>query len=73
MGDTSKQFWGVHSEKDGKPVLRAWAPSEAEANALIEQIKAADADHPDDEYFVTELSERSVRMFKDSGFIPADA
>lgn len=69
MGST---FWGIHSEKDGKPVIRAWAKSEAEANALVAKIKAGDPT-PEDEYWVTPLSERSVAMFKDSGFIPADA
>jgi hypothetical protein len=72
MAEAQKNFWGVHSEKDGKPVIRAWAKSEAEANALVGKIKAGDS-IPEDEYWVTPLSERSVAMFKESGFIPADA
>ena len=73
MGTTTNEFWGVHSEKDGKPALRAWAKSEAEAKALVEQIKRSDADQAEDDYWVDQLSPRAVAGFKDSGFIPADA
>lgn len=71
-------LWSVHSDEGGMPMMRAWAKSEDEAKALLEEIKAADEASPRSpdekaDYWVLQLSLEEVSQFKASGFIPDDA
>lgn len=66
-------LWSVHSETDGMPMMRAWAKSEAEAKALLEEMKSSDEDAAKTEYWVLPLTKGEVSQFKASGFIPTDA
>jgi hypothetical protein len=63
----------VHSSKDDRPVFRDWAKSEAAALEKLEAVKRRDAHQPDDDYWVTELTENQVRDFIRVGAIPSDA
>ena len=67
------QLWGVHSEKDGRPVFRGWAKSKNDADTVAARIRKDDGDQPDDRYFVLPLSDEDVFNFKRVGMIPADA
>lgn len=71
-------LWSVHSDTDGRPMMRAWAKSEDAAKALLEEIKADDEASPGaadekTDYWVLQLSLEEVAQFKASGFIPDDA
>ncbi len=65
-------LWAIHSDKNGMPVLRAWAKSEADANAKLNEIKSSDA-APEDSYWVTQLLAHQIEALKGNGFIPGDA
>jgi hypothetical protein len=65
-------LWAIHSEKDGRPVLRRWAPSEDEANRVMGELKSTDAT-PEDGYWITRLSSHQIEALKGNGFIPANA
>lgn len=66
-------LWSVHSETDGRPMMRAWAKTEAEANELLQELKRSDEDSEKTQYWVLQLTKGDVLDFKASGFIPADA
>ena len=65
-------FWAIHSNKNGMPVLRAWAKSESDANAKLNEIKSSDPT-PEDSYWVTQLLAHQIEALKGNGFIPGDA
>jgi hypothetical protein len=65
-------YWGIHSEKDGQPMLRDWAPSEAEAQARMAEIQRADEDEAMT-YWVVQMTEAEADSFKMAGVIPHDA
>lgn len=67
------QLWAVHSESDGKPYIRRWAKSEAEATGLIPELKKTDALAATNTYWVTQLTVGEVAGLKHTGFIPKDA
>lgn len=64
-------FFGIHSEKNGCPMMRGWAKSEAEANAMLEKIKASDAE-PEDEYWIMEMTEPELETHRAVGLIPEE-
>jgi hypothetical protein len=66
-------LWAVHSESDGKPYIRRWAKSEADAQAFIPELKKTDALAATNTYWVTQLTVGEVTGFKHTGFIPKDA
>ncbi|MBN2362335.1 MAG: hypothetical protein JXR83_22975 [Deltaproteobacteria bacterium] len=71
-GEELGHLWAVHSTKDERPVLRAWAASEEEAQKKAEQFKRSDP-VPDDEYWTTRLTKRQINALKGNGFIPPNA
>jgi hypothetical protein len=71
--DAPSHLWSVHSETDGMPVIRAWTRSEAEAQSVLEELKASDEDAAKTQYWVLRLTHGEVEQFKASGFIPHDA
>ena len=62
-------LWAIHSEKDECPMMRGWARSEAEAQRMLEAIKASDAE-PEDEYWIMEMTEAEVVTHRAVGLIP---
>jgi hypothetical protein len=73
MNNDLGHLWAVHSEKDGMPQLRGWARSEAEAQRLLEQIRADDGERRDDQYWVMQMTKKHIEHGKNTGFIPKDA
>ena len=65
-------LWAVHSTKDDRPVMRAWATSEAEAKQKADELKRTDP-VPDDRYWTTRLTKHQIEAFKGNGFIPPNA
>lgn len=65
-------LWGVHSKRDDRPYLRAWAKSEAAGEALIVELKKADQ-NPANTYWTLELTVGEVAGLKHTGFIPKEA
>lgn len=68
-GSLSSGIWTVHSEADGRPGLRGFAKSKAEAEALMASLKADD-DNASAEYWLIELSNNQLEDFKDAGMVP---
>lgn len=68
-GSSSSGIWTVHSEADGRPGLRGFAKSKAEAEALLASLKADD-DNASAEYWLIELSNNQLEDFKDAGMLP---
>lgn len=62
-------IWTVHSEADGRPGLRAFAKSKAEAESLMAQLKVDD-DNAAVEYWLIELSNNQLEDFRDAGMVP---
>jgi len=62
-------IWTVHSEADGRPGLRGFAKSKAEAETLMAQLKLDDANAAA-EYWLIELSENALEDFRDAGMVP---
>lgn len=61
--ETSTGLWAIHSTKDHKPLMRGWANSKGEAEAILTQLKASDPE-PEDEYWILEMSEVEVDNFR---------
>ena len=61
--------WTVHSESDGRPGLRGFSKSKAEAEVLMASLKVADADAAT-EYWLIELSHRQLEDFRAAGMLP---
>ncbi len=68
-GSTSSGIWTVHSEADGRPALRGFAKTKAEAEALLASLKSDD-DDPRAEYWLIELSRDQLEDFKEAGLVP---
>ena len=68
-GSTLTGIWTVHSEADGRPGLRAFAKSKAEAEGLMAQLKVED-DNAAAEYWLIELSNNQLEDFRDAGMVP---
>src|SRR5207244_4977716 len=66
-------YWAVHSSRESRPVFRAWAKSEAEAEKRLAELKKGDRDSEKTEYWVVRMTRRQVDGFKKVGFMPADA
>ena len=62
-------IWTVHSEADGRPGLRGFAKSKAEAETLMARLKHDDANAAA-EYWLIELSENALEDFRDAGMVP---
>ena len=48
----SGDYWAIHAEHDGRPWLRGWATSEAEANEKLAGFQKEDPDAASTEYWV---------------------
>jgi hypothetical protein len=68
-GSASSGIWTVHSEADGRPGLRGFAKTKAEAEALLASLKSDD-DDPRAEYWLIELSRDQLEDFKEAGLVP---
>ena len=66
-------LWSVHSEAEGRPYIRAWAKSEAEATQKMAELKARDPNAAKNRYFLVRLTRGQVEGLKQTGFIPKDA
>lgn len=64
-------YWGVHSEKEGQPMLRDWASTESAAKEKMREIQQND-DDADTSYWVIQMTEAEAESFKMAGVIPAD-
>lgn len=65
-------FWAVHSEREGKPGVRAVARSEAEAKAKLGAVREADAgDAETTEYWVTRLTRGQLESLSSLGLVPS--
>lgn len=73
MADDLSNLWGIHSEKNQRPVFRGWARSKGEAEKRMAEIKAEDAESADDRYWITHMTKAQVAGFKGMGAIPNDA
>lgn len=65
-------YWAVHAEFEGRPWLRDWAKTEAEAQAKMEEHKKNDTDAASTEYWVLQMTQDEVVSFQDAGVIPSD-
>jgi hypothetical protein len=63
-------LWSVHSEKDGRPAICAWAASKADAEAKMAALAATNAGY---RYWVVQLTLGQVEDYKNMGFIPKGA
>ncbi len=63
-------FWSVHSEREGRPAICAWAVSKADAEAKMAALAAGNTDY---RYWVQQLTFGQVEDYKMMGFIPKDA
>ena len=68
-GSSPSGIWTVHSEADGRPGLRGFAKTKAEAEALLAQLKADD-DNASAEYWLLELSHDQLDDFREAGMVP---
>lgn len=66
-------LWSVHSEIGGRPCICAWARSEIEAAAKMNELKTTDPDAAETRYFIVRLTRGQVEDYKRMGFIPEDA
>ena len=65
--------WAIHAERDGKPWMAGWAPSEAQAQTEMQKLKQGDAASGETEYWVIQMTVSELETFKASGLIPEDA
>ncbi len=68
-GSTPSGIWTVHSETGGKPGLRAFARTKAEAERLMAGFKIGDEDAAA-QYWVIELTNDQLGDFRDAGLVP---
>ena len=66
-------LWAVHSEKDHRPVFRAWAASEGEAQRKLAELRAADGGGAGTDYWVVQMTRHEVAHLQQAGLLPADA
>jgi len=74
--DAAPQFadaWAIHAERDGKPWMAGWAPTEAQAQTEMQKLKQSDEAPDETEYWVMQMTVSEVEVFKASGLIPEDA
>jgi hypothetical protein len=62
--------WTVHSEREGRPTLRGFAKSKADAEALLAKLKDDDADAAMTEYWVLEITAGELDDFRQFGMLP---
>lgn len=62
-------LFGIHSMKNGCPMMRGWAEGEDEAKALLEKIKASDHE-PEDRYWIMAMTDVEVDAHRASGMLP---
>ncbi len=67
-------IFGIYSAVENRPVIRAWADSQAAAQDKMEELKKSDAaaDRLEDEYYCAQLSKGELTSYQEGGFIPAD-
>lgn len=64
-------IWTVHSETDGRPGLRGFATSQAEAEQLLSKLKTDDGERAAaTEYWLLELDVNQLEDFRDAGMVP---
>lgn len=68
-GSSSSGIWTVHSEADGRPGLRGFAKTKAEAETLMARLKHDD-ENAAAEYWLIELSNNQLEDFRDAGMVP---
>jgi hypothetical protein len=61
--------WTVHSDTEGRPMLRGFAKSKPEAEALLAKLKA---DEQEAEFWLVELTHNELEDFKQFGMLPAE-
>lgn len=66
-------LWAIHSSTDGRPAMRGFARSEAEALRDLEALRETDGEHADKEYWLTPLTAEDVNNLERAGFLPAHA
>ena len=61
--------WTVHSEFEGRPMLRAFCKTKLEADAMIAQLNREEmgADH-----WLVELTQNELEDFKNAGMLPPE-
>jgi hypothetical protein len=64
-------LWIVSSSRE-RPLMRAWARSQPEADALAAELKRNDVE-PDDAYWVEPMTQRDYDLYKSMGLLPEDA
>lgn len=64
--------WAIHSDTDGRPLLRGWAHGESAARQKLEEIKSGDGVQ-DARYWVSQLEQNQLEALKGSGILPPDA
>jgi hypothetical protein len=71
MTDSTKTLWSVHSSKDERPVMRAWAKTKAEAERLMQDLQRQDGGR-EDAYWLLELDGKAIAKYQAMGMIPRD-
>ena len=66
--------YGIYSAIENRPVIRAWATSEQDAQEKMETLKKSDAEanRLEDEYYCAQLTKGDVESYQEGGFIPKD-
>ncbi len=64
--------WAIHSDSDGRPMMRGWARGEASAKARLEEIRNGDG-VKDERYWVSRLEQNQLEALQGSGLIPQNA
>jgi hypothetical protein len=63
-------LWVLHTDGDGQPAICGWAPTEADANKQLEELRA---EQQQADFWATTLSEEEAAQYKELGLLPEDA
>jgi hypothetical protein len=58
------ELWAIHSDRDQKPIIRGFARTREEAQALLERVRTEDGPGADETYWVTPVSEDVKRILQ---------
>lgn len=62
--------WGIHSSLNEQPVFRDWAKTEEAARRRLEEIKVEDAEKPESDYWVVQMTRGELAAYQQSGLLP---